>query len=191
MNSIDKMFIVFIVTMSIFALLLFSDDISKVFSSDGDVVRNYDRSIVSDVITTSEPNTGSIGVLVLDNLLRYPTHIRVYKNGEFIQSVYMSEGKYSFLNLEYGIYRFEVNDPDYVTWWCDAFPAQNDYDNIIGDVKLSPEINTVSYLIYGDNPKTRMSGLESSPKWYDKSATPTGRYLSQHVKNLYGLLGIR
>ena len=190
-NSIDKWFIIIIVILSSSVFYLFSGNVSAVFYPDNDVVMNFDRSIISDHITISEPNTCTIYVRISDNLLRYPAHVQMYKNGDFVQSVYMAEGERSFINLEYGTYKFEVSDPDYIMWWRNVYPEPDGYDNKIGEVTLSQYQNTVSYSIEGDNPKTRRSGLELSSKWYDKSATPTGRYLFQHVKNLFGLLGIR
>ena len=163
---------------------------SAVSENDGDIVRNYDRSINPVNYETRESKGTTITVSVLDDLVRVPANIQVYKNGEFIQSVYMANGRHDFNNLEYGMYKFVVTDPDYITWWSDAFPSQDDYDNVIGEVELSAKFNTINYVIRGDNPKTRMSGFESSPNWYDKSATPIGRYLYQHVKNLRGLFNI-
>lgn len=188
MKNLKLLIIIIIIIFSIFTLGCLNNSLSV--NSNDDIIRNHDRSIISDNNDKEEPNTGSISVRVLDNLIRYPTHIQIYKNGEFVQSVYMSEGKHIFRNLEYGIYKFEVNDPDFITWWCDAFPAQNNYDNEIGEVELSSQINTISYVINGDNPKTNGSGLDSSPAWYDRSDTPTGHYLYQKVKLIRGLLGI-
>lgn len=189
-NSIDKWFIIIIVILSFSVLYLFSDDMSAVLYPDNDVVMNFDRSILSDDITISEPNTCTIHVMILDNLLRYPAHVQMYKNGDFVQSVYMAEGKRSFINLEYGTYKFEVSDPDYNMWWRNVYPEPDGYDNKIGEVTLSQYQNTVSYSIEGDNPKTRMSGLESPPRWYDERS-PTGHFLHQKVKLFKGFFNIR
>lgn len=150
----------------------------------------YDRSIISNDIDGREPNTSSIGVRVLDNLVQYPAHIRVYKDGEFIQSVYISRGYHDFQNLEYGMYRFEVIDPDYTTWWCDAFPAQDDYDNEIGNIELSSRINTVSYVINGDNPKTEGSGFDMPQSGVDWSNTEIDDKLVQPFRVIFGLFGV-
>ena len=129
---------------------LFSDDPSFTIDSDNDVVRNYDRSINPMNNEIRKSNTGTITVTVNDNQVPTSANIRVYKNGEFIQSVHMSKGRYIFNGLEYGTYKFEVIDPDYTMDYYDANPSQLYFDYNVGEIELSPVINAVSYRIYGN-----------------------------------------
>lgn len=176
--NVLKILVIFIIIIGFVILQFgFSDDAElHSVNSENDVVQYF--------------NTGFIGVRVLDNLIQVPSNINVYRNGELIQSVYLFDGSREFQNLEYGIYKFVVVDPDYITWNYNAFPVQVGYDNEIGEVELSSQFNVISYVINGDNSSTEGSAFDSSSMWYDKSDTPVGYYLYQRVKLIRGLLGI-
>ena len=118
---------VIIIGFSVFTLGCLDNSVSG--NSENDVVLDYNHSVVFDDIVVPESNKGIIHVTVRDNMLRYPAHVQVHKDGEFIQSVYMSEGEHTFSNIDYGVYSFVVSDPEYNMWWRDAFPHQDGYDN--------------------------------------------------------------
>ena len=130
---------------------------------------------------------GSIQVKVLDNLIKRSATVDMYKNDNKIQTVFIDGGSYTFDNLEFGTYRFEVIDQDYETWFYDAFPQQSEYDYDIGNVELSAELNTISYVINGDFASTDGSGLDGGDGLLpDYSNTTTGKVLDEIVKTLTG-----
>lgn len=122
--------------------------------------------------------TGSINVKIMDNYLQSSATIRMYKDNNLVQSsLYIDNGDYTFDDLEFGTYRFEVIDADYYTYFYDAFPQQAGYDYDLGNVELSAELNTVGYVIYGDFPSTDGSGFDAGdgllPDWSDNPTSET------------------
>ena len=125
-------------------------------------VTGYDTDlayVVATVLEHSDPTdptdpvvvrgTGSINVMVYDNMIVRPATVNLYKNDVLFQTVYV-DGDYTFDDLEFGMYRFEVVDADYDTYFYDAFPQQSGYDYDIGNVELSAELNMIGYIVYGD-----------------------------------------
>lgn len=130
---------------------------------------------------------GSISVKVLDNLIKRSATVDMYKNNNKIQTVVIDGGSHVFDDLEFGMYSFEVVDDDYETWFYDAFPQQAGYDYDIGDVELSAELNTISYVINGDFASTDGHGLDGGDGLLpDYSNTTTGKVLDEVVKILTG-----
>jgi hypothetical protein len=106
--------------------------------------------------------TGSITVKVLDNLVAHPCYVQMFKDGyPAVNQLYLNDGEHTFSNLEFGhSYSFTVIDSDYDTMYYDAFPQQTGYNYDTGNVELTKDRNTVSYIIYGTTPDSE-SGFDA------------------------------
>jgi hypothetical protein len=113
------------------------------------------------LLLTNICTAANIHVSISDNLIPTEGTVDVYRNNEKLMTIDIPQEGLSLKNLEYGTYRFVVINENYVTWSYTAFPHQEGYDTEIGNIKLTPEINTVSYRIEGDYPETKGSGFGS------------------------------
>ena len=98
-----------------------------------------------------EIGSGSITVNVWDNRVESNQWVEMYKNGKLVDTVYI-KGSKTFEDLGFGDYKFVVvKNDDWNTQFTDAVPCQGDFDFDEGTVELSANLNTINYVIWGDD----------------------------------------